>query len=148
MKLQRPRLDTSSSNTSVYHFMTSSMQGWPQLSDRGCIWRNAEVLIKRCHFPCSIVNLPVPSADGITVYQQLMWEVVCDHGSASASMSLTFVSLINGRGVPPSLHTRPEGRSVQPLVFWQHQCRVRNGPAPQQYLAVFDMATVLPLVTP
>ena len=46
--------------------------------DEVCIWRNAEVLIKRCHFPCSIINLSIPSADGITAYPQLMWEVVCD----------------------------------------------------------------------
>ena len=64
--------------------MTSLMQWWQQLSDRGCmgdevcIWRNAEVLTERCHFPCSMINLPIPSADGITAYQQLMWEVSCD----------------------------------------------------------------------
>ena len=64
--------------------MTSSMQGWQQLSDRGfmgdevCIWRNAEVLTKLCHFPCSIINLPIPSADGMTVNQQLMWEFFYD----------------------------------------------------------------------
>ena len=45
------------------------------MGDEVCIWRNAEVLTKRCHFPCSIINLPIPSADGITAYQQLMWEV-------------------------------------------------------------------------
>ena len=55
-----------------------------ELSDRGCmgdevcIWRNAEVLTERCHFPCSIINLPVHSADVITAYQQLMGEVFCD----------------------------------------------------------------------
>ena len=64
--------------------MTSLMQMWQQLSNRGCmgdevcIWRNAEVLIKRCHFPCSIINLSIPSADGIAAYPQLMWEVFCD----------------------------------------------------------------------
>ena len=35
------------------------------------IWRNAKVLTKRCHFPCSILNLPIPSADSITAYQLL-----------------------------------------------------------------------------
>ena len=84
IKLQWPRLKRSSSKTSVYTFMTSLMQGWQQFSDRGCmvdevcIWRYAKVLTKRCHFPCSLINLPIPSADGITAYQQLMWEVFCD----------------------------------------------------------------------
>ena len=84
IRLQWPRLERSSSKTSVYPFMTSLVQGWQQLSDRGCmgdevcIWRNAEVLTKRCHFPCSIINLPIPSAEGTTAYQQLMWEVSCD----------------------------------------------------------------------
>ena len=31
---------------------------------------------KRCHFPCSIINLPIHSADVITAYQQLMWPVL------------------------------------------------------------------------
>ena len=79
IRLQWPRLKRS--KTSVYPFMTSLMQGGKRLSERGCvgdevcIWRNAEVLSKRCHFHCSIINLPIPSADGITAYQQLMWEV-------------------------------------------------------------------------
>ena len=46
------------------------------MGDEVCIWRNAEVLTKRYHFPCSIINIPIPSADGITAYQQLMWEVL------------------------------------------------------------------------
>ena len=98
--------------------MTSLMQGWQQLSDRDCmgdevcIWRNAEVLTKRCHFPCSIINLPIPSADGITAYQQLMWEVFCDqYWESVASISLASVSPITGRGVPQSLHTGPDGQS-------------------------------------
>ena len=109
IRVQWPRLKRSSSKTSVYPFMTSLMQGWQQLSDRGfmgddvCIWRNAEVLTKRCHFACSIINLPIPSADSITF--------VTSTWSASASMSLTSVSPITGRGVPPSLHTRPDGQS-------------------------------------
>ena len=100
-KLQCPRLDRSSSNTSVYFFMTSSMRGWPQLSERCCmgdevcIWRNAGVLTKRCHFLCSIIILPIPSAGGTTAYQQLMWKsFVTSTGSAKASMSLTSVSQI------------------------------------------------------
>ena len=36
---------------------------------------------------------------------------VTSTGSASASMSLTSVSPITGRGVLPSLHTRPDGQS-------------------------------------
>ena len=48
------------------------------MGDEVCIWRNAEVLTKRCHFPCSIINLPILSADGITAYQKLMWEISCD----------------------------------------------------------------------
>ena len=35
--LQWPRLKRSSSKTSVYPFMTSLVQGWQQLSDRGCM---------------------------------------------------------------------------------------------------------------
>ena len=31
-------------------------------------------LTKRCHFSCSIINLPIHSADVITAYQQLIWE--------------------------------------------------------------------------
>ena len=45
------------------------------MGDEVCIWGKAEVLTKRCHFPCFIINLPIPSADA---YQQLMWEVFCD----------------------------------------------------------------------
>ena len=33
-------------------------------------------------------------------------------------------------------------------MFWQHQYRVGHVPVLQQYLAIFDMATVLPLVAP
>ena len=68
----------------IYPFMASLMQEWQQLSDRGCmgdevcIWRNAEILNKRCHFPRSISNLPIPSDDGITAYKQLLWGVFCD----------------------------------------------------------------------
>ena len=48
------------------------------MGDKICKWRNDEVLTKQCHFPCSIINLPIPPADGITAYQQIMCEIFCD----------------------------------------------------------------------
>ena len=47
------------------------------MGDEVCIWRNAEILNKRCHFPRSISNLPIPLDDGITAYKQLLWGVFC-----------------------------------------------------------------------
>ena len=88
--------------------------------------------------------------------------LVTNIGRASASMSLPSVSPITGKGVPSSSHTRPDGcsndgcpglRQLMEIYFSAMsvpaaQCPVGHGPALLQYLAVFDMATVLPLVGP
>ena len=105
-------------------FMTSLMQGWQQLSDRGCmgdevcIWRNAETM--------SLSLFHNQSSHSLGWWHHCLSAThvgslfVTSTGSASASMSLTSVSPITGRGVSPSLHTRPDGQSNDWLPSLRH----------------------------
>ena len=88
-----------------------------------------------CHFLRSIINLPIPSSDSITVYQQLMWEVFCDQYWERIGIHEFDFCFTNQRQRSSSKsHTRPGGRSndghpdfiFQPwdirYLFFSHEC--------------------------